>query len=122
MEQIVFLDRDSIQATLRRPGFQHEWRDFPATSAARVADHLEGATIAISNKVLLQEGVLKQLPKLRLIAVAATGTNNVDLEYCRTHGIAVCNVRGYSTHSVAEHTFAGDSHSTQITGTRLETL
>ena len=67
---------------------------------------LEYAEVAITNKVPLLAATLAQLPRLKLIAVAATGTNNVDLDYCRGHGIAVCNVSGYSTHSVAEHTFA----------------
>ncbi len=105
MERIVFLDRDSIQADIRRPDFPHEWQDFPATSAAQVAERLNNATIAISNKVPVMAGSLARSPGLRMIAVCATGTNNVDLDYCRAHGIAVSNIRNYAVHSVPEHVF-----------------
>ncbi|MDO8703604.1 MAG: D-2-hydroxyacid dehydrogenase [Sulfuricaulis sp.] len=105
MERIVFLDRDSIQADIRRPDFPHEWRDYPATAAAQVIEHLMEATIAISNKVSLMADSLARLKSLRMIAVCATGTNNVDLEYCRAHGIIVSNIRNYAMHSVPEHVF-----------------
>lgn len=106
MERIVFLDRDSIQADMRRPGFPHEWRDFPATVAAQVNERLNGATIAISNKVPLMAVSLTTLKSLKMIAVCATGTNNVDLDYCRAHGIVVSNIRNYAMHTVPEHVFA----------------
>jgi glycerate dehydrogenase len=67
---------------------------------------LRGAQIAISNKVPLSRASLEQLPELHFIAVAATGTNNVDLAYCRERGIPVSNIRGYAVHSVPEHVFA----------------
>jgi len=105
MERIVFLDRDSVQAEIRRPEFPHEWRDFPATSAAQVVDRLEGATIAISNKVPVMADSLARLPDIKMIAVCATGTNNVDLDYCRAHGLTVSNIRNYAVHSVPEHVF-----------------
>lgn len=106
MERIVFLDRDSIQADIRRPGFPHDWRDYPATSAAGVSGRLKEATIAISNKVPLTAKSLAPLENLRMIAVCATGTNNVDLEYCRAHNIIVSNIRNYAVHAVPEHVFA----------------
>lgn len=105
MQRIVFLDRDSIQADIRRPEFPHEWQDFPATSAVQVAERLEGATIAISNKVPVMADSLVRLPGIRMIAVCATGTNNVDLEYCRARGIVVTHIRNYAVHSVPEHVF-----------------
>jgi len=105
MERIVFLDRDSVQAEIRRPEFPHEWRDFPATSAAQVIERLEAATIAISNKVPVMADSLARLPDIKMIAVCATGTNNVDLDYCRAHGIVVSNIRNYAVHSVPEHVF-----------------
>ena len=105
MERIVFLDRDSVQAKIRRPEFPHEWRDFPATSAAQVVERLEGASIAISNKVPVMADSLARLPDIKMVAVCATGTNNVDLDYCRTHGITVSNIRNYAVHSVPEHVF-----------------
>ncbi len=103
---IVFLDRGTLPVAMRSPAPPLQWREYETTQPGEVVERLAGAEVAISNKVPLREDVLKHLPGLRLIAVAATGTNNVDLDYCRTHGIAVCNVRGYSTHSVAEHAFA----------------
>ena len=66
-------------------------------------ERLNGATIAICNKVQLRGDALSQLPKLQLIGVAATGVDNVDLAYCRSHNIAVCNTRGYAVNSLPEH-------------------
>ena len=62
-----------------------------------------GATIAICNKLPLREPELSRLPELKLIAVAATGVDNIDLDYCRSHNIAVCNTRNYAAHSLPEH-------------------
>ena len=63
------------------------------------------ATIAITNKVQLQRDILQQLPGLKMVAVAATGTDNVDIVYCRERRIAVSNIRNYSVHTVPEHVF-----------------
>jgi glycerate dehydrogenase len=106
MERIVFLDRDTLRAEIRRPAFEHEWREYSETSAGEVLERLSEASIAITNKVALREEVLKRLPRLKLIAVAATGVDIIDLEACRRHGIAVSNVRNYAPHSVPEHVFA----------------
>ena len=76
------------------------------TAPGEVVARLAGAAIAISNKVVLDAGVLAACPELKLICVAATGTNNVDLAAAREHGIAVCNARGYGTPSVVQHTWA----------------
>jgi glycerate dehydrogenase len=64
---------------------------------------LANATIAICNKVAMSGESLSQLPHLKLIAVAATGVDNVDLEFCRGKGINVCNTRGYAVGSLPEH-------------------
>jgi glycerate dehydrogenase len=106
VEHIVFLDRDSIQADIRRPGFPHEWRDYPATTPAQAGERLNDATIAISNKFPLMAASLTPLKNLKMIAVCATGTNNVDLDYCRAQGIVVSNIRNYAMHTVPEHVFA----------------
>jgi glycerate dehydrogenase len=103
MERIVFLDRDTLRAEIRRPAFAHEWREYGATRAEEAVERLEGASIAIVNKVEIREAQLAQLPALRLIAVAATGTDNIDLKSCRERGVAVSNVRGYATHTLPEH-------------------
>lgn len=105
-ERIVFLDRDSIIADIRRPGFAHEWAEYPASSAAEAVPRLHGATIAITNKVPLRAEALAALPGLKMIAVAATGTDNVDLAAARARGIVVSNIRGYAQAAVPEHTFA----------------
>jgi glycerate dehydrogenase len=106
MHQIVFLDRDSLGATVRKPGFAHQWTDYPATDTVDVVARLAGATIAITNKVPLRHDALARLPDLKMVAVAATGTDNVDLDACRARGIAVANIRDYSLVSVPEHAFA----------------
>jgi glycerate dehydrogenase len=104
-EYIVFLDRATLLADLRIPNFDHAWIELPACAADQVADQLWRASIAITNKAPITRAVLEASPKLRLIAVAATGTNNVDLDACRERGIAVCNIRGYAEHTVPEHVF-----------------
>lgn len=105
MEVIVFLDSEGLPAQLRHPGFPHEWRDYPTSSPEVVVERLRDATIAIIDRVCLGEAELVQLPYLKLIAVAATGFDNVDIEACRRRGIAVANVRNWSK-SVPEHVFA----------------
>src|SRR3989338_1083701 len=104
--RIVFLDRGTLPVAMRTPALPLQWREHESTPPEQLLEFLEHAEVAITNKVQLLAASLAKLPKLKLIAVAATGTNNVDLDYCREQGIAVCNVSGYSTHSVAEHTFA----------------
>lgn len=106
MHKIVFLDRDSLIANVRPPAFEHTWRDYPATAQHEVVERLRGATVAITNKVPLRADAIARLPDLKLVAVAATGTDNVDLAACRERGIAVCNIRNYSVVSVPEHCFA----------------
>ena len=106
--RIVFLDRDTIapQVKVRHPGFKHTWAEYPQTAAGELAERLEGASIVITNKVALRGPVLATLPTLKLIAVAATGTDVVDVGWCRDHGVAVSNIRGYAINTVPEHTFA----------------
>jgi glycerate dehydrogenase len=104
-EYIVFLDRATLLADLRIPDFDHAWVELPACEPDQVAEQLWRASIAITNKAPITRAVLDASPKLRLIAVAATGTNNVDLDACRERGIAVCNIRGYAQNTVPEHVF-----------------
>lgn len=103
METIVFLERDTLRAEVRRPSFEHAWRDYGSTRPEEVLGRLEGATVAVVNKLPLRADVLARLPKLKLIAVAATGTDNIDLDFCRGRGVAVSNVRGYARQTVPEH-------------------
>jgi len=103
MEHIVFLERNTFKVEFRRPTFPHEWIDYEETTSAQIVERMRDATIAICNKLPLREPELAQLPKLKLIAVAATGVDNIDLDYCKRINLAVCNVRNYATHSLAEH-------------------
>lgn len=75
------------------------------TPPDQIVERLQGQQVAITNKVVLDRATLDQLPDLRLICVAATGTNNVDTEYARQRGIQVKNVRDYSTPSVVQVTW-----------------
>lgn len=105
-EHLVFLDRSTLRASLRRPAFAHTWQEFAATSADQTVERLRDATIALTNKVRLGAAELAQLPRLKMIALAATGHDIIDLAACRERGIAVSNIRHYATHSVPEHVFA----------------
>jgi glycerate dehydrogenase len=108
MTRIVFLDSDTMGpgVTLTRPRFPHEWTAYGATHPEQVAERLADATIAITNKVPIRAADIARLPNLRMIGVAATGTDVIDPEACRTRGIVVSNVRGYAVNTVPEHTFA----------------
>jgi len=103
--KIVFLDRKSLIATMRTPSFAHRWQDFEQTKPEQVLAHLKDATIAITNKVKLTGEILAQTPQIKMIAAAATGTDNIDLAYCRAHGIVVSNIRNYAVHTLPEHVF-----------------
>ena len=106
MDSIVFLDRDSLSARLRVPGFGHRWTDYPATASQEVVARLSGARIAVTNKVPIRAAALAQLPDLKMIAVAATGTDCVDGAACAERGIVVSNIRNYAGSTVPEHVFA----------------
>jgi glycerate dehydrogenase len=103
MQRIVFLERNSVDAQVRRPAFAHEWREFAESTQEQTVERLRDATIAIMNKIALGENELAQLPDLKLIAVAATGTDRIDLASASRRGISVVNVRGYAATSVSEH-------------------
>jgi len=104
--RVVFLDRDSLKARVRKPACATEYVEYGKTSAEEIVPRLKNATVAIINKVPMRAATLQQLPNLKMIAVAATGYDVVDVGYCREHGIAVANIRNYAIHTVPEHTFA----------------
>ncbi|MEO0388371.1 MAG: D-2-hydroxyacid dehydrogenase [Pseudomonadota bacterium] len=108
MERIVFLDEGTIGpgVHLGRPAFAHTWSGHQRTAPEDVVARLEGASIAITNKVPLTAETLAALPDLKFIAVAATGFNIVDIAACQSRGIPVSNIRGYAVNTVPEHTFA----------------
>jgi glycerate dehydrogenase len=104
--RVVFLDRASIVANIRRPRAATEYIEYQGSDGRELVERLAGATVAITNKVPLRAALLRQLPELKLIAVAATGYDVVDVGYCREQGIAVANIRNYAVHTVPEHAFA----------------
>lgn len=108
MHRIVFLDRDTVapEVTIRRPAFPHEWGEHARTRPDEVAARAADATILITNKVDLRADTLARLPHLKLIAVAATGTDCVDKAAAAARGIPTVNIRGYARATVPEHTFA----------------
>lgn len=102
---VVFLDRGSVKAKIRSLSFKHTYKEYSKTSFDKIVPRLQKATIAIINKVQLNEEMLSQLPRLRMVAVAATGYDCADIAACRNHGVAVANIRNYATHTVPEHVF-----------------
>ena len=107
--QGVFLDRGSVGDDLDFSSLENtleHWSYFNQTSGREVAERIRDCEVVISNKVLLDAPLLQQAEALKLVCVAATGTNNVDLDAARERDIPVCNVTGYATPSVVEHVFA----------------
>ena len=108
VHRIVFLDRATLapRIRLRAPSFAHELVEHDDTGADEVSPRLAGASIAILNKVSITAAMLDKLPRLKLIAVAATGTDCIDRRACAARGVAISNIRGYALNTVPEHTFA----------------
>jgi glycerate dehydrogenase len=103
--RVVFLDRASLKAKVRKPKCAAEYVEYDKTAADEIVPRLDGADVAIVNKVPMRAQTLERLPKLKLIAVAATGYDVIDVAYCKAHGIAVANIRNYAIHTVPEHAF-----------------
>ena len=102
--KIVFLDRESVDANVRKPNFDHEYVEYDSTwTPDEIVERLKDADIALINKVPMRADTLKQLPKLKLIAVAATGTDVVDKPQAKAQGITISNIRGYAFNTVPEH-------------------
>ncbi|WP_109077346.1 2-hydroxyacid dehydrogenase [Aggregatibacter kilianii] len=103
--KIVFLDRTGIPAThdIPRPSFPHTWTEYDRTLPEETFERAKDADIVVTSKVVFDRVLLSRLPKLKLIAITATGTNNIDLEAAKDLGIAVKNVTGYSSVTVPEH-------------------
>ena len=106
----VFLDKDSVDLgdidCSALDNSLPEFRYYPATLPEQVVERIVDANVVISNKVVLTVEALEQAPQLKLICVAATGTNNVDLKAAANLGITVCNCQRYGTPSVVQHVFA----------------
>ena len=102
---IVVLDRDTL---VNRPfdfDFPHTLSSYGTTEAHETLERIRGADIVITNKVVISAQAFAKNPQLKLVAVTATGVNNVDVEAAKQNGTAVCNIRAYGNESVAEHAF-----------------
>lgn len=108
LHEVVFLDRDGFPAgvKIRELSFPHRWSCHSYTAPGEIVQRLANATVAITSGVAISVEQLEQAPSLRMISLAMTGTDVVDLDYCRQRGIEVANVPGYGTHAVAEHALA----------------
>ncbi len=105
IRRVVFLDRASLKATVRSPKGAGAYVEYDKTPPEEIVPRLAGADVAIVNKVPMRAATLEKLPDLKMIAVAATGYDVVDVAYCKAHGIAVANIRNYAVHTVPEHAF-----------------
>lgn len=103
--RLVFLDHKTMApyVKLRRPNFAHDWINYDYTEPEQIQERLQNADIAIVNKVELDAQLIETLPHLKLIVLAATGSDNVDLDACRKRGVAVANIQNYTQSSVPEH-------------------
>ena len=103
---VVFLDRETLpeQVTVRPPAFEHTMDEYQRTRPEEVVERARDAEIVITNKVPLRADTIAELPKLKMIAVAATGTDIIDLKACKERGIVVSNIREYAIATVPEHT------------------
>ena len=102
---IVVLDRDTL---VNRPfefDFPHTLSSYGTTEAHETLERIRGADIVITNKVVISAQAFAENPQLKLVAVTATGVNNVDVKAAKQNGTAVCNIRAYGNESVAEHAF-----------------
>jgi len=105
----VFLDKASLypdDLNLSKLENVASWQWFDNANVSDIQHYLEDTEIIVSNKVFLGREIIQSSKQLKLICIAATGINNVDIEAARQHGIAVCNVRAYATSSVAQHVFS----------------
>lgn len=106
--KIVVLERSSVGMDVSIDCFNElgEVTAYDVTAYEQIEERIKDADIVVANKSKLNEETLKGAKNLKLICEFATGFDNVDVEYCKSRGIGVCNVRDYSTDMVAQHTFA----------------
>ena len=104
-KNIVFLDSSTFPSNILFPKlrFNHTWKNYKFTKKAEVKERINKANIVVTNKIELNKSNLKSAKDLELIAITATGTNIIDLDYCKARNISVCNLRNYASVSVAEH-------------------
>lgn len=106
--KIVFLDVKTIGEDIDLSGYEKlgEVVKYPYSTPDQVAGRVADADVIVLNKVRIDADTIGEAPRLKLVCVTATGTNNLDKEYLDSRKIAWRNVAGYSTESVAQHTFA----------------
>ena len=125
--RLVILEAESLGKDMDLSGFSRfgEVTVYEKTTEEECPERVREADIVICNKVRMCSRTLSGAENLKLICVTATGINNIDLDYVKRHNIAVTNVAGYSTVSVAQHTFApvsidpGTVHSTPLRCTSI---
>lgn len=112
MKKIIILDAKTLGEDLDLTPLAHfgEVTRYQTTTPKETLGRIQTADIIITNKVIITAQMMEESPKLKLICIAATGMNNVDLDAAKTMGIAVKNVAGYSTDSVVQHTFTMALH------------
>ncbi|NBH82775.1 D-2-hydroxyacid dehydrogenase [bacterium C-53] len=106
--KIVMLERNSLGVDIDVSRFADfgPFEEYPVSVLNDTAEKVKDAEVIIVNKVPMDQRTLSEASNLKLICETATGTDNIDLDYCRSRGITVTNVKGYSTDTVAQHTFA----------------
>src|SRR5690606_36198223 len=106
--RVVFLDRETIspETVLRPLSFPHVLNTYGRTRTGEVPARMGDANSLIVSKVRLGAGAIAAAPRLRMIALAATGSDNIALAACRERGIVLSNIRGYARTTVPEHVFA----------------
>lgn len=106
--KLSILDAKTLGSDIDLSGFSKfgEVQVYATTLPEERISRVKEATIVVTNKVVIDKEVMDNTPDLKLICISATGTDHVDLENAKARGIAVANVAGYSTKSVAQHTFA----------------
>ena len=106
--KIIFLDAESLGNDVDFSEFEQigEVVKYPRTSPEDVPSRIEDADVIVVNKVPVNESTISDARNLKLVCVSATGTNNLDKDYLAQRGIEWRNAAGYSTESVAQHTFA----------------
>lgn len=108
MRKIVFLDADTIGADIDMSPISSlgEYTSYPFTKPEEVFERIQDCDVLIVNKVIMGKEQIDAAPNLKLICVAATGTNNIDIPYANSKGVIVKNAIGYSTDSVVQITFS----------------
>lgn len=106
--KIVFLEANTLGTDMSLKAFEQlgDVTVYPLSEPGLNAERIKNADIVIVNKIPMNEELLKDAMNVKLICLTATGTNNVDFNYTNARGITVANVKGYSTESVVQHTFA----------------